>query len=148
MGVFGKLFGGTKKEDKLEDDKYMESLMKSSEDVPLGISSNNLIYAGYNELGGYYYLQTFIIGRLKSKTKNGAKIVIEGNDYSLELHSDMPELESEPASPLDGYVTKIDFEIEKNTVEKLKRSTMKQLTLTIKKKEVVFTVYKDSEKEE
>lgn len=143
MGVFTKLFGGKQKEDQLEDDKYIESIMKSSNDVPLGGSNNNLIYVGYNELGGYYYLQTFIIGRLKSKTKDGAKLIIEGNDYRLELNSDMSELESEPASPLDAYVTKIDFEIEKNTVEKLKRSTMKQLTLTIKKKEVVFTVYNE-----
>jgi hypothetical protein len=140
MSVFSKLFRSNQKEDKLEDDKYIETIIKSSEDVPLGISNNNLIYVGYNELGGYYYLQTFIIGRLKIKTKTGAKISIEGNDYTLELNSDMSELESEPASPLDAYVTRIDFEIEKTTVEKLKRSTMKQLTLTIKKKEVVFTV--------
>ena len=141
MGVFGKLFGSKQKEDKLEDDKYIETIIKSSNDVPLGISNNNLIYAGYNELGGYYYLQTFIVGRLKTKTKEGAKIVIESNDYTLELNSDMSELESEPASPLEGYVTNIDFEIEKTAVEKLKKSTMKQLILTIKKKEVIFTVY-------
>ncbi|MBQ0786769.1 MAG: hypothetical protein KBT69_04670 [Oceanihabitans sp.] len=143
MGVFSKLFGSKQKEDNLEDDKYIDTIMQSSNDVPLGISNNNLIYVGYNELGGYYYLQTFIIGRLKSKTKEGAKIIIEGNDYTLELNSDMSELESEPASPLDAYVTKIDFEIEKTAVEKLKKSTMKQLRLTIKKKEVVFTVYNE-----
>ncbi|QRM87756.1 hypothetical protein FG167_00480 [Lacinutrix sp. WUR7] len=140
MSVFSKLFGSKQKENKLEDDKYIETIIKSSEDVPLGISNNNLIYVGYNELGGYYYLQTFIIGRLKSKTKEGAKIIIEGNDYTLELNSDMLEFESEPATPLDAYITKIDFEIEKSAVENLKRSTMKQLTLIIKKKEVVFTV--------
>ncbi|WP_055445322.1 hypothetical protein [Lacinutrix himadriensis] len=140
MSVFSKLFGSNQKEDKLEDDKYIETILKSSEDAPLGISNNNLIYVGYNELGGYYYLQSFIIGRLKIKTKAGAKIIIEGNDYTLELNSDMLEFESEPATPLDAYVTKIDFEIEKSAVENLKRSTMKQLTLIIKKKEVVFTV--------
>ena len=141
MGVFGKLFGNTQKEDKLEDDKYIETIIESSDDEPLGVSSSNVMYAGYNELGGYYYLQTFVIGSLKIKTKVGAKLVIEGYDYTLELNSDMPELESEATSPLKGYATKIDFEIEKSAVEKLKRSTIKQITLTIKKKEVVFNIY-------
>lgn len=141
MGVFGKLFGNKQNDDTLENEKYIESIIKSGDGEPLGTSSNNVIYAGYNELGGYYYLQTFIIGRLKTKTKAGAKLVIEGNNYTLELQSDMPEFESDPAHPLEGYVTKIDFEIEKTDIESLKKSTMKQLTLTIKKKDVVFSIY-------
>ena len=141
MGVFGKLFGNKQNEDNFEDDKYIDTIIEASDDEPLGISSSNVMYAGYNELGGYYYLQTFIVGSLKTKTKEGAKLIIEGNDYTLELNSDMPELESDPAHPLKGYVTKIDFEIEKTAVEKLKKSTIKQITLSFKKKEVVFTVY-------
>ena len=50
----------------------------------------------------------------------------------------MQEFESIQLDPLEGYVTKIDFEIEKE-VEKLKRSTIKQLTF-YNKKEVVFTL--------
>jgi hypothetical protein len=140
MGVFGKLFGSKQNEDKLEDANYLETIIKSSENAPLAISESNVMFAGYNELGGYYYLQTVVVGSLKAKTKTGAKLVIEGNDYTLELNSDMQELESDPAQPLKGYVTKIDFEIEKDTVEKLKRSTMKQVVLIIKKKKLMFTV--------
>ncbi|WP_299251733.1 hypothetical protein [uncultured Lacinutrix sp.] len=145
MGVFGKLFGGKQKENKEADEKYVESIITSGDGEPLAVSNSNVMYAGYNELGGYYYLQTFTIGRLKTKTKNGAKLLIEGNDYTLSLNSDMQEFECDPAHPLDGYVTKIDFEIEKSAVEKLKRSTMKQLTLSVMKKEVVFTVRPEKE---
>ena len=138
MGVLGKLFGGKQKVDKIDDSKYVETIIESGDGEPLAISSSNVMYAGYNELGGYYYLQTYIVGRLKTKTKDGAKLVINGNNYALELDSDMPELESDPASPLKGYVTKIDFEIDKTDVEKIKRSTIKQIVLTIKKQEIVF----------
>ncbi|AUC82043.1 hypothetical protein [Lacinutrix sp. Bg11-31] len=141
MGVFGKLFGSKQIENKEEDEKYIESIITSGDGEPLAVSTSNVMYAGYNELGGYYYLQTFTIGRLKTKTKNGAKLLIEGNDYTLSLNSDMLEFECDPAHPLKGYVTKIDFEIEKSAVEKLKKSTMKQVTLSVMKKEVVFTVY-------
>ena len=140
MGVFGKLFGSKQIENKEEDKKYIESIITSGDGEPLAVSTSNVMYVGYNELGGYYYLQTFIIGRLKTKTKNGAKLLIEGNDYTLELNSDMEEFECDPAHPLEGYVTKIDFEIEKSVVEKLKRSTMKQVTLSVMKKKIVFLV--------
>jgi hypothetical protein len=148
MGVFSKLFGGNnsnKEDNAVSNANYIETILKHSEDEPLGVGDQNIIYAGYNELGGYYYLQTFTIGRLKTKTKNGAKLLIEGNDYTLSLNSDMQEFECDPAHPLEGYVTKIDFEIEKSAVEKLKRSTMKQLTLSVMKKEVVFTVRPEKE---
>ncbi|WP_290701917.1 hypothetical protein [Lacinutrix sp.] len=142
MGVFGKLFGNKKNEDNTTDDNYIETIINSSKDEPLAISNNNVMFVGYNELGGYYYLQTFIVGRLKVKTKNGATLEVEGSDYNLKLNADMPEFESEPASPLEGYVTKIDFQIEKNDVDKIKRSNVKTLTLFIKKEEHVFSIYK------
>ncbi|WP_452224277.1 hypothetical protein [Lacinutrix chionoecetis] len=142
MGVFGKLFGSKQKEDKTADDNYIETIIKSSENEPLALSNNSVMYVGYNELGGYYYLQTFIVGRLKVKTKNGATLDVEGTNYNLTLNSDMPELESDPAHPLEGYVTKIDFQIEKKDVEKIKRSNIKTLTLFIKKEEHIFSIYK------
>ena len=57
----------------------------------------------------------------------------------------MPELESEPAHPLEGYVTKIDFEIDKNDVDKIKRSNVKTLSLFIKKEKHVFSIYENKE---
>lgn len=142
MGVFGKLFSSKKSNNTLADEDYLKTIIESGKDEPLAVSNNNAMYVGYNELGGYYYLQTYIIGALNIKTKTGAKLVIDGNDYNLKLNSDMSEFESDPAHPLKAQVTKIDFEIEKNDVQKLKRSSMKQLTLTVKKKEIVFNMYK------
>lgn len=78
MGVFSKIFGGNKTS-QAEDADYIETVLKHSEDAPpLGVSDQNVIYAGYNELGGYYYLQTYVIGRLNTKTKTGATLLVEG----------------------------------------------------------------------
>jgi len=144
MAVFGKLFGGfgnKNKAEELNDNNYIETIIGHSEDKPLGISEKNVIYAGYNELGGYYYLQTYIIGALKVKTKTGAKLLIEGDNYSLDLNADMDEFESEPTDIFKGFATKIDFEIEKNAIDKIKRSTIKQLILTTKKEKIIFSIY-------
>jgi len=143
MGLFGNLFGDKENKVDVADEDYINSIIKSSDNTPLALSNSSVMYVGYNELGGYYYLQTFIVGRLKVKTKTGAKLEIIGNNYTLNLHSDMPELESDPANPLEGYVTKIDFQIEKADVDKIKRSNIKRLTLFIKKTEVLFLMYKN-----
>ncbi|WP_040278159.1 hypothetical protein [Psychroserpens damuponensis] len=135
MGIFGS-FG---KKEKKVDDNYIESILNHSKDEPLGVSDQHVIYAGYNELGGYYYFQTYIIGPLKLKTKTGATLMIEGNNYTYDLKSDMEEIESDQINDvIKGYVTRIDFEIEKKAVESIKRSTVKQLVLTIKKHKIVF----------
>ena len=144
MSAFGKLFGGfgnKRKDEELNEENYIETIIGHSEEEPLGISDKNVIYAGYNELGGYYYLQTYVIGALKTKTKTGANLLIEGDDYTLNLNADMDEFESEPTDVFTGYATKIDFEIEKDAVEKIKRSTIKQLVLTVKKNKIAFEPY-------
>ena len=88
MGIFGG-FGKKQKKDEKIETNYIETIIKHSKDEPLGVSEQNVIYAGYNELGGYYYFQTYIIGALKIKTKTGAKLLIEGDNYTLDLKSDM-----------------------------------------------------------
>ncbi|MEM5564555.1 hypothetical protein WNY78_05550 [Psychroserpens sp. AS72] len=138
MGIFGG-FGKKQKKEEAVDDNYIETILTHSKDEPLGVSKQSVIYAGYNELGGYYYFQTYIIGAFKLKTKTGAKLLIEGNNYTLDLKSDMDEIESDQIDDfIKGYVTRIDFEIEKEAVESIKRSTIKQLVLTVKKQKVVF----------
>lgn len=141
MSVFNKIFGGKKKEE-IDQTAFLENIIKHSKDEPLGISEENIIYAGYNELGGYYYFQTYIIGRLNQKVKTGATLLIEGDGYTLNLKSDSDEFEAEKADIFDGFVTRIDFEIEKETVEKIRRSTIKKMTVNVKKKELVFMPYK------
>jgi len=140
MGIFGR-FGKKQKAEELNDDQYIETILKHSKDEPIGIANQNVIYAGYNELGGYYYLQTYIIGKLNTKTKTGATLVIEGNNYTLDLKSDMDEIESEPTDIFKGNATRIDFEIEKDSVEQITRSTIKTLTLNIKKDKILFTKF-------
>jgi len=141
MGFFGKLFGSKDNEDSILDENYIQTIIDASDDEPLAISESNVMYAGYNELGGYYYLQTVIIGTLKAKTKEGAKLFIESKTKNLELDADMDELEFDHASALKAYVTKIDFQIEKDDVENLSRSKIKEIKLLIKNKEVLFTIY-------
>lgn len=146
MGVFSKLFGGNEKENnQVTDTNYIDTILNHSEDEPVAIADQNVIYAGYAELGGYYFLQTFIVGKLKVKTKNGARLLIVNDDHTLDLKSDMDEFESENMNVFDGYVTRIDFEIEKEAAESIKRSKIKNITLKVKKQTLVFNPFETNE---
>lgn len=131
---FSKLFNKT---ETTED--TIEAIMSSVEHQPLGISEKNVIYSGPNELGGYFLLQTAIIGTLKVKCKNGAKLTFKGNNLDLTLNSDSLEFESHHTETKGRFVTNIDFQIEKSELKKLEKLKITEIILLVKNKEIVFT---------
>lgn len=141
MGVFGNLFSKKQKNSEVDDALLIENIIKDFNDKPYATSSRNVIYLGYNELGGYYYLKTMIVGAFNIKTKYGATIVFEAENYTLNLKCDMDEFESNPADIKDRFVTEIDFEIDKKDIDKLKSKGVKCITLTTKKEQIVFLPY-------
>ena len=39
---------------------YVKAIIKDVENTPFGVSENNVLYAGLNELGGYFFFQTVV----------------------------------------------------------------------------------------
>ena len=115
-----------------------EAIIKAIDNKPLAISDHNVLYAGLNELGGYYVFQTVVVGAFKVKTKKGAQLSIRGKGFSFDLESDSVEFESESAGVKGRYVTKIDFQIEKRDASKLAPLKIEGLTLRCKQHEIVF----------
>jgi len=119
-----------------------KSIIEEIKETPFAISKKNVMYAGIDELAGYYYFQTVVVGALKIKTINGAKLLIEGDGFNLELKSDMEELESD-YSNANRTITKIDFEIEKEDISKIDKTSIRLLNLKIKNKHIEFAIQKD-----
>jgi hypothetical protein len=117
----------------------IDAIIKAVDNKPLAISDNNVLYAGLNELGGYYVFQTVIVGALNVKTKKGAQLVISGKGFNFDLESDSVEFESESAGVKGRYVTKIDFQIEKRDASKIAPLKIEALTLRCKQHEILFT---------
>lgn len=136
-----------KKKDKTSDS--VEAIIKDVENTPFGVSEENVLYAGLNELGGYYFFQTIVVGKLHIKTTNGATLLIKsvsGNE--LVLKSDMPELESDSSIVTRRSITKIDFQVEENDIVTLQRNKMVSMMLKVKKNEVLFTRFDGGRDEE
>jgi len=134
-----KLFG-SKTSNSMPGDT-IEAIITDVENKPFGVSENNVLFAGLNELGGYFFFQTVIVGQLNVKSKNGAQLVFSGDNFKLQLDADMPEFESESSDIKGRYVTKIDFQIEEHDVKKLEEATLKNIQIKVKKHDLLFSKY-------
>jgi len=105
-------------------------------------------YVATNELAGYYFLQTIIVGKFKIKTFNGAQLTIKGNDFNLNLESDMMELVSEHYAVPNSFITRIDFIMNKKDLSKIDRSRIHSLLLSAKKQNEEFSIIQTNDGEE
>lgn len=126
----------------------VEAIIKEVKNIPFGVSENNVLYAGLNELGGYYFFQTVIVGQMHIKTMNGAKLILKGENTTLELKSDSSEFESDLSSVKGRSITKIDFQIEENDIKTLQNTRIASIQLKAKKQDVLFTKYVSGDEEE
>lgn len=131
-----KIFGNKTSQPKSNDS--IEAIIKDVENQPYGVAENNVLFAGLNELGGYFFFQTVIVGQLYIKCKTGATLTFYGDNFELQLESDMPEFESEGSSVKGRSVTKIDFQVEEIDVKKLENATLNSLQIKVKKHNLLF----------
>ena len=141
-------FGNPKAIEKSHVDDNTEAIINDIDNDPFAVSDSNVFYAGLNELGGYYFFQTVIVGSFHIKTVKGAQLKVIGNDFELLLDSDMIELESDHSDVSNRSISKIDFQIEEADAAKIDRSNMKQVILTCKDEDIKFSMYELSDEEE
>ncbi|MDG5492211.1 hypothetical protein [Psychroserpens sp. SPM9] len=141
-------FGNPRAMEKTHVDDHTEAIINDIEHEPFAIADDNVLYAGLNELGGYYFFQTVIVGTFHTKTKKGAQLKIIGDGFELDLNSDMLELESDHSNVSNRNISKIDFQIEAIDAAKIAKENIQKLVLTSKKQELSFFIYDSTDEEE
>lgn len=141
-------FGNPKTQDNNHLDNYIEEITKSIEQKAFATSDQNVCYVATNELAGYYFLQTIIVGTFKIKTFNGAQLTVKGDDFQLELESDMKELVSDHYAIPKSYLTRIDFIMNKKDLPKIDRSRIQSLLLSAKKQSIEFSIIQTNDEKE
>ncbi|TXD81086.1 hypothetical protein ESY86_19320 [Subsaximicrobium wynnwilliamsii] len=142
------VFGAKSATEEVAHEVNTDAIIDEIKNVPFGVSENNVLYAGLNELGGYYFFQTVVVGSFRIKTKKGATLKVIGTNFEMTLRGDMDEFESEAAGVPNRYVTNIDFQIDEKDTAKLEKSMLQQLTLNCKKQQLVFKVLETMDEEE
>ena len=135
-------FNKNKANEASQDAVYLEKIMAPIEEKPFALSEKNIMFAGMNELAGFYYFRVVIVGKFKIKTFNGAQIVIDCGKFKITLTSNMNELKSDFGEVPKSFITPIDFDIEKAQIEKLNESKIESLQVKSKKQDVTFKTIK------
>lgn len=131
-------FGNVRAMERTHVDNYTEDIINSIEDKAFAVSDQNVMYANINELGGFYYFKTIIVGSFKIKTMKGATLHIKSNDFEIDLNTDMNEFESDHSNISNRYITRIDFQIEKDEILKLESNNIDSIVLKSKKHVIEF----------
>ncbi len=103
-------------------------------------NSSNKVYLDIEELGGFPYIKTIIIGDFSTKIKRiGCTLTFVFDKDSLVLSSDNTDVESNQIKNTIANHTEIDFELTEEEAVKIKTEQVLEIQYTFKDKILVFT---------
>jgi hypothetical protein len=105
-----------------------------------GENSSNTVYLDVEELGGFPFIKTIIIGEFSTKIKRtGCTLTFIFENDSLVLSSDNNDVASNQIKNTIAFYTEIDFELTEEEAVKIKNERVSEIQYTFKDKKLVFT---------
>jgi hypothetical protein len=139
-----KVFSGKSKPEANDDadlPSFAENLKLEVEGERLAESNDGVLYINYQELGGFEFLNLMIFSRINIRTKSHCKVLFSGSS-NLELTSDEEEIESDNSNPAKIWITTMSFDITKDQIQYISSKVADEITLSYKKKNLVFKTVK------
>ncbi|WP_372769962.1 hypothetical protein [Lutibacter sp.] len=104
-----------------------------------GKNSTNTVYLDIEELGGFPFIKTIIIGDFSTKIKRkGCTLTFIFENDSLILSSDNTDVEFNQIKNTIAYYSEIDFELTEEEAEKIRNEKVVELQYTFKDKVLAF----------
>jgi len=105
-------------------------------------NETNIVYADIEELGGFPYLKTVIIGDTSVNIKRvGCTVKFNFDNESIQLNSDNTTIESNKIKNTNVYFTEIDFELNEQEATKIKDHKVITMEYGLKNKVIPFTPF-------
>ena len=102
-------------------------------------NKTNKIYIDIEELGGFPYLKTVIIGDIQENIKRtGCTITFVFKDEEITLTSDNTTVESNQIKKTGIFYTPIDFELDESEAKKIRTKKVIEVKYTFKKNSYCF----------
>ena len=100
-------------------------------------SSANDVYLDIEELGGFPFIKTIIIGAFSTKIKRvGCTLTFLFKNDSITLNSDNTDIESNKIKNTNVFYTEIDFECNDDEAAKIKNEKAVEIQYTFKGKKL------------
>ncbi|MDP3313508.1 hypothetical protein [Lutibacter sp.] len=102
-------------------------------------NNENDMYLDFEELGGFPFIKTIIIGRFNTATKRtGCELSFILKNEILKLQSDKNDIESTEIKNSKVYFTEIDFELNDEDLKKINNNLVNEIVYTFKNKKIHF----------
>lgn len=103
--------------------------------------NTNKVYVDIEELGGFSYLKTVILGEVQANIKRlGCTLTFIFENDTVTLNSDNTTVESNPIKNTRVNFTSIDFELSEEQAKKIKENKAYKIAYNLKDKEYRFDV--------
>ena len=103
-------------------------------------NSSNVVYLDIEELGGFPFIKTIIIGDFSTKIRRtGCTLTFVFENESLVLGSDNTDVESNQIKNTIAYYTEIDFELTEEEAAKIKSEQVLEIQYSFKDKLLALT---------
>lgn len=104
-----------------------------------GENGSNAVYLDIEELGGFPFIKTIILGDFSIKIKRtGCTLTFIFENDSLVLSSDNTDVASNQVKNTPAYFTEIDFELTEEEADKIRNERVLEIQYTFKDKIVAF----------
>jgi len=124
MGLLNKLF----KPKQVVDSSDVVKTIDYKGGTKFASNETNNVYVDIEELGGFPYLKTTIIGDISVKIKRkGCNITFKFKDSDIQLDSDNTTVESSQIKQTNAFFTLIDFELNEDEAKKIKKGRVKEV---------------------
>ena len=147
MSIFRKIdkilgaFGNIRALERTHVDTYTENLIENIKGEKIAESVNGQLWADFQELAGFDFLEATILSRVNIKTFKGGKIIFDG-ETPLILYSDITEIESDYSNVSNRWMTKVSFVVTKKNINQIQLKGSTEVRFEYKKKFIIFKVIK------
>jgi hypothetical protein len=98
-------------------------------------NSTNVVYLDIQELGGFPFVKTILIGDFSTNIKRaGCTLTFIFKNDAVTLNSDNTDIESNKIKKTSIFYTEIDFELNDSEAEKIKNEKVVEILYTFKNK--------------
>lgn len=128
-------FGNIKAMERTHDDTFTENLISEIKAEKIAESSFGQIYASFQNLADYEFLNITVLSATNIKTFKGSSLVFKAdNKKDIIILSDTQEIESDYSNVSKRWLTKISFIVEPEEKKMIEAKKFDKVLLNFKKK--------------
>lgn len=132
-------FSNLFKSQKVPSSSALISEIDFKDGTKYGENDGNAVYLDIEELGGFPFIKTIVIGEFSTKIKRtGCTLTFVFDKDSLVLSSDNTDVASNQIRNTMAYYTEIDFELTEEEAEKIRNEKVLEIQYNFKDKILAF----------